>query len=128
MNRPAVRWTVTLVWTALVLYLMLAPSGQGTPVSTLSHSTGGTARTDANGHFLLFASLTLLWFWTLTLQLSTRRAALLAAVIGITLGLSLEAAQQVIAARGSSLLDYSANMAGVGLATLAGVFIQRQQR
>ena len=120
MNRPAVRWTITLLWTALVFYLMLAPSGQGTPVSTISHSTGGTARTDANGHFVLFAVLTVLWLWTLSLHLPTRRGALLAAGIGIALGLSLEAAQQVVAARGSALLDYSANVAGVGLGTLLG--------
>lgn len=108
-----VRWSLALLWTGGLLYLMLTPSGDGTPVTWISRLFGGTEITDAIGHVILYAVLTALWAWTLSLHMPERRAILTVAALGLILGLTLEAAQVYVEDRGSTLIDYGANMAGV---------------
>lgn len=123
-----VRWAICLLWTAAVLYLMLAPSGEGTLTRWLSQLFGGTERVDAVGHVLLYGSLTLVWGWTLRLHLRPRAAALAAGAIVAALGLGTETAQQFVASRGTTALDYGANLAGVGLATALRAGLDRRGR
>lgn len=121
-----VRWSLSLLWTGGLLVLMLTPSGDGTPVSWISRLFGGTETTDAIGHVILYAILTLLWAWTLTLHLPTRQAILVAAIFCLVLGITLEAAQVYVEARGSTLIDYSANVSGVLISSV--VLLWRSNR
>jgi VanZ family protein len=116
-----VRWSGSLAWTALALYLMLAP-GNNRQVDGLSKSAGGSDITDALGHVVIFSILALLWYWALLGRHPKRNA--LATAIGFSLGLgiSTELAQTIIAERGASWLDLSANSLGIVIAVVCIVF------
>ncbi len=111
-----IRLGLALLWTAGLLYLMLSPAGEGTTASWVSKLSGGTELTDAIGHVFLYAMLTLLWTWALDLHLAGRQAMMTALSIALLLCLSLEFTQQFVSGRGSTLIDYTANFLGVGLA------------
>jgi VanZ family protein len=110
---PVVRWTLTLIWTALTAKLMLSPSGDGTTVSGVSKLFGGTDITDAIGHVGLFAILALLWCWTISLYASTQKTTRLILVGGLVWCFVGELSQFFVPGRGTSLLDLGANILGV---------------
>lgn len=125
-DTPApIRWGLALLWTAGLLYLMLSPAGEGTTASWISSLFGGTEITDAIGHVFLYAVLALLWIWVLSLHLPERQAALIALIIALLLGFSLEFAQRFVSERGSTLIDYTANAFGVLLAGLFRTILTR---
>ncbi len=121
------RWTICVLWTAAVLYLMLMPAGEGTLTRWLSQLFGGTEATDAVGHGFLYGSLTLVWGWTLRLHLRQRAALLAAGAIVLVLSFGTETAQQFVGQRSTSVLDYGANLAGVGAATVLRASLDRRR-
>ncbi|NPV68772.1 MAG: VanZ family protein [Anaerolineae bacterium] len=122
------RWGISLLWTAVVLTLMLSPSGEGTLTRWLSQLLGGTEATDALGHIFLYGSLTLVWGWTLRLHLRRRTAVLAAGVIVLALSFATETAQEFVATRGTAALDYAANLTGVGLAMALRAGLDRREK
>lgn len=107
------RWTLAMVWTMLVLFLMLSP-GDSTQVNGPSQSAGGSEVTDALGHVVLFAILTGCWLWA---TFPTYQAGSVSIAI-VALGVLLELTQHFVPERGISLLDLSANATGVVLTAL----------
>ena len=109
----AVRWTLTLLWTALTVYLMLSPSGEGTNVTWVSRLFGGTETTDAVGHVIINAILAFLWCWTISLYASIAKTTRLILIGGVTWCFAGELSQLFVPGRGTSLLDLAANLLGV---------------
>ena len=118
----AIRWLCALAWTAMTLALMLAFSGDGTAVTWISKLFGGTETTDAIGHVMLYGGLTLLWIWALVAHYPKRTAILIAAGIGLVLGIGCELSQQFVIERGTTVLDLAANITGI---CFAGVLAHR---
>ncbi len=112
-QRPIVRWTLTLAWTALAASLMLSPSGDGTTVSFVSKLFGGSEETDAIGHVIINVILAFLWCWTLSLYLSPAKTTRLVLIGGLIWCVGAELTQHFVPNRGSSLLDLGANILGV---------------
>jgi len=115
----AVRWALTLIWTAITAKLMLSPSGDGTTVSWVSKLFGGTETTDAVGHVIINAILAFLWCWTISLYAATAKTTRLVLVGGLIWCFVGEMSQHFVPERGTSLLDLAANILG-GLIGLAG--------
>jgi len=116
---PIVRWTLTLVWTALATRLMLSPSGDGTTVSFVSKLFGGTQETDAIGHVIINVILAVLWCWTLSLYLSPAKTTRLLLIGGLIWCSGAELTQHFVPNRGASLLDLGANILGVLIGLVA---------
>ncbi len=114
----AVRWTLTLAWSAVAVWLMLSPGTKGGTVSNISHSFGGTEITDAIGHVIINAILAFLWSWTLSLYVPKARITRLILIGGIVWGVSAELSQLFVPERGTSLLDLTANIIGVTIGVL----------
>jgi VanZ family protein len=110
------RWLLTTGWTILTLYLMLSPGGESTVIERLSRLAGGTDFTDAVGHFALFGILAILWYVSLTEVVSLQRAARVAGLVALLLGVGTEAGQSVIHARGASLFDLVTDGLGIWIA------------
>jgi hypothetical protein len=108
-----VRWTLTLIWSAIAASLMLSPSGNGTMVSTISRLFGGTETTDAFGHVIINTILAFLWSWTISLYVSAPETTRLILSGGIIWGLVAELSQHFVPERGTSPLDLGANILGV---------------
>jgi VanZ family protein len=125
LNEPilsaTVRWTLTLIWTALTASLLLSPSGRGTPVSFISQLFGGTDTSDAVGHVIITTILALLWCWTISLYATTAQTTGLILIGGIVWGFGAELSQHFVPERGASLLDLGANTLGV----LIGLVVYR---
>lgn len=117
-EHPIIRWTLTLLWTALAARLMVAPSGDGTLVTWLSRLLGGTEQTDAIGHLLISAALAGLWYWTLCLYVTLPQAGGGTLLIGLGWSLLAELSQSIIPTRGTTILDLGANLFGVLLGIL----------
>lgn len=120
--RPAVRWTVALAWTGLVVALMLGPSSAVHPLSALF---GGTEITDAIGHVALYGVLTVFWWWARIERWPPRRALRFAVVVAVCLGVVTETVQSLLPDRGVSLLDFGANWLGVGI---GAAWLSRRRR
>ena len=114
-----IRWTLTLIWTAITAKLMLSPSGDGTTVSGVSKLFGGTESTDAIGHVIINAILAFLWCWTLSLYASTQKTTRLILIGGLIWCFVGELSQFFVPGRGTSLLDLGANILGVLIGLLA---------
>jgi hypothetical protein len=108
-----IRWTLTLIWSAIAVSLMLSPSGDGTTVSGVSKLFGGTETTDAVGHVIINVILALLWCWTISLYASTAKMTRLILIGGIVWCFGAELTQYFVPERGASLLDLAANILGV---------------
>ena len=117
----AVRWTLTIIWTALAIKLMLSSSGDGTAVSWVSKLFGGTETIDAIGHIIINAILALLWCWTISLYTSTAKMTRIVLIGGIIWCFGAELSQFFVPERGASLIDLVANIVGV----LIGLMIFR---
>ena len=117
LRHPLPRVTAALGWTVLVCLLMLLP-GKDSIAEDTSGFFGGTDITDAFGHVLLFAMLTVLWYAALTCWLAPAPALKAVLAIGTVFGLLLELGQGVVPERGISLLDFAANALGVLAATV----------
>jgi VanZ family protein len=116
-----IQWTLTLIWTALTVKLMLSPSGDGTTVSWVSKLFGGTETTDAIGHIIINAILAFLWCWTISLYTSTAKMSRIILIGGIIWCFGAELSQFLVPNRGASLIDLGANIVGV----LIGLIIFR---
>lgn len=88
-------------------------------VYRVSKFFGGTERTDAVGHVILFGLFTLSLYWMFNYHLSRQYACYAAVGCGLLIGTAFELLQNVIPARGASALDLYANWVGT-LAALAG--------
>lgn len=127
LGRPAVQIGLALLWLGVIAFLMLSPKGEGTPVTELSVLIGDSDFTDAVGHAGLFGSLALVFAWVLARLLPARRALWIGGAVALALGLGLETAQGLIG-RGNTLLDYSANVIGVGAAVWLGLrYLRRRE-
>jgi hypothetical protein len=109
----AVRWALTLTWSAITASLMLSPSGNGTIVSFISKLFGGTDTTDAMGHVIITSILALLWCWTISLYATATQTTRLILIGGIVWGFGAELSQHFVPQRGASLFDLGANILGV---------------
>ncbi len=110
-EHPVVRWLVTFAWTALVIALMVTP-GDEPLVTGLSDAFGDTDLTDAAGHVVLCAVLTILWQWALIAHIPPSHALRIALGVALALGTSVELLQMFVPNRGVSLLDLLANWLG----------------
>ena len=115
-RRHFILWTTTVAWTALVLFLMVSP-GEDTAADELSGFFGGSELSDAVGHVVLFAVLTVLWQRALRRHTTYRRALAVAVAIGLLIGVATEIAQLYIPHRGGGAVDILADSIGVALAT-----------
>lgn len=112
-QKPLFRWALALTWTIIALSLMLSPAGDGTTVSEVSESFGGTEITDAMGHVILNTVLALLWCWTISLYIPKARTIRLLSIAGPLWGFGTELSQHFVPGRGTSLLDLTANTLGI---------------
>lgn len=120
-----VRAGLLLLWLGVVVYLMVSPKGEGTPVTELSVLFGDSDFTDALGHVFLYGMLTLMIWAVLKQIVDAQWAWWVAGAIGLGLGIGLETYQGIIG-RGNSLLDYSANVIGaMGALAIAWWFSRR---
>ncbi len=112
-------WLVTLVWTALLVYLLMKP-GSGSPpaqsfvASFFRLSFSRTDLIEAVAHVGMFGSLTILWWWTLASHYPTRYAVAATVIIVALLGTATEFGQFFVA-RSSMMLDLAANFVGIAL-------------
>lgn len=109
--RTSVRAVLLVLWLAIVVFLMVSPKGEGTPVTELSVLIGDSDFTDALGHTFLFGMLTVGIWAVLQQVVNATWAWWLAGGIGLVLGFGLETYQGIIG-RGNTLLDYTANVIG----------------
>jgi VanZ family protein len=72
----------------------------------------------AIGHIMSYGGLTLLWIWALVAHYPKRTAILIAAGIGLVLGIGGERSQQFIIERGTTVLDMAANIMGICFAAV----------
>lgn len=111
-----IRWALALGWTALTCGLMLLPGPKGSPVDNVSRFFGGTELTDAIGHVIIFATLALLWQWTLRVHIASDRALRAGLLVALLLGVFTEIGQSFVPNRGANLWDLLANIGGVSVA------------
>jgi VanZ family protein len=109
---------------------MLSPSGDGTTVSWVSKSFGGTEITDAVGHIIINAILALLWCWAISSYTTTAKMTLIILVGGIIWCFGAELSQFFVPERGASLIDLVANIVGVltGLMVFRGAYLFNSTR
>jgi len=118
----AVRWALTLVWTAIAAVLMVSPGNNGSTVDDVSNLFGGTELTDAIGHVIITAILAVFWCWTINLYTISTKTTRSILIGGIVWSFGAELSQYFVPERGTSLLDLAANILGV----LIGIAAWRQ--
>ncbi|HFC53211.1 MAG TPA: hypothetical protein ENJ43_02125 [Gammaproteobacteria bacterium] len=122
-------WTVTLGWTAFIVYLLLKHGNAPSAPFLASFFRMDFSREElreAVGHFAMFGTLTLLWWSTLIQHYSVRYALLATVMIAVLLGTGTELGQYFVA-RSSVILDLVANFAGITVTMLCLQFIVSRQ-
>lgn len=124
---PSVRLAAALGVTALIAVFMLMP-GDDSAAGRLSDLFGGTDITDAIGHIGAYFIATAAWYSYFELGRPQREALLRAAILTLIVGIVVETAQSLVPDRGTQLIDYAANMLGVGLFALVVNLRQRRDQ
>lgn len=115
------RWSLLVVWAAVVLALTTMPDGV-LPVRALTRLIGGTELATVAGHAGLFALLTLLLWLALRGWFGEHQASLLALVGALLAGTATELFQWFVDGRNATLTDLLANWLGA----FVTVFISNQ--
>ena len=102
------RWIITLLWTALIIALILRP---GSP----SRLTDPPAPDySPYGHFLVFAVMAVLWYWSLRFSINPLSALFIALLVTVMIGTAGELAQHYfIPFREASYKDGISNVIGI---------------
>jgi VanZ family protein len=102
------RWACVLALSILTLFLMLTP-GVKLPYNFFGDLT------DKVGHFVLFGTLAVTWYWALTGHIPRLRAARIAIIVVLVFGTVTELAQFYVPQREVSFWDLVANWTGTFL-------------
>jgi hypothetical protein len=111
------RYQFLLLIVTIVICVLLISPGTSWWVEKPSAMLGGTDETDAGGHVVLFTLLAMGWTWALGHYWVRPRVITVVVAGGVTLAAITELAQLFIPERGSSLIDFGADVLG----TLIGV-------
>ena len=108
-------WFLCISWLALLGILLLSP-GTGI-ISWISDLFGGSEITDAVGHVVMMTVNCLLIYGVLCRYKPAKQAQVIAIVLVIVVGLTLELGQLWVPFRTLSLIDILAVFIGVGIAS-----------
>ena len=107
------RWLVTLAFIALVVVLSVTPGRTQPDDSIFAWLIVNTSRPMQKVlHFIVYATLAMLWMWTFDALESNRLRIVLALTLTIGLGTSLEWYQTTVPGRFGTLTDVLLNIAG----------------
>lgn len=109
----------------IVTLLLTTLPGDTSLVLSSSRAIGGTDLTDAFGHVVLFAVLTILWNRAIGVFMNSRAAFVVTILAVLALAVVTEAAQRYIPERGADIFDLAANVLGI---ILAIVYLQWRDR
>lgn len=118
LQNPALRWLLTLGWTALIAILLVQPENQPLIPTGIPPGPNTPARELVFGllHLLAFGITCALWFHALSAHCPAATSLLLAGGIAIVIGGSTEYLQTFAPDRYPSWGDFIANCAGTLIA------------
>jgi len=119
-------WLITLVWTAVLVYLLMKPGSDSALAQPFLSSFFrlNFSRVDlieAVAHIGMFGSLMVLWWWVLVRHYPARYAV----TVVVLLGMATEFGQYFVA-RSSIMLDLMANFTGIALSFAALHFLSKR--